>query len=185
MKLLIAALLLLPVAARANGMPQIDFANPLTISQVVWGAIIFVALYLLLSRWGLPQVAGVLEQRTATIAGDLEAARGAKARADAAIEELMRATREAHANAQAEIAAAVAAAKQAADAEAARLNARLDAQLTEAEQRIAQARGAALGALEEIAAATANELVTRLAGPVIQRSAIDRAVSAVLVARGH
>ena len=32
-----------------KGMPQLDFKNPLTISQVVWLAIIFFALYLLLS----------------------------------------------------------------------------------------------------------------------------------------
>ena len=37
-------------------MPQLDFANPLTTSQVVWGAIIFVVLYVLLSRIGLPKV---------------------------------------------------------------------------------------------------------------------------------
>ncbi len=30
-------------------MPQLDFANPLTISQVVWMALIFGALYFLLS----------------------------------------------------------------------------------------------------------------------------------------
>ena len=37
-------------------MPQLDFANPLTTSQVVWGAIIFVVLYILLSRIALPKV---------------------------------------------------------------------------------------------------------------------------------
>ena len=30
-------------------MPQLDFTTPLTTSQVVWGAIIFVVLYILLS----------------------------------------------------------------------------------------------------------------------------------------
>ena len=44
-------------------MPQLDFANPLTIAQIVWLAIIFFTLYLLLSRWALPQVAEVLEVR--------------------------------------------------------------------------------------------------------------------------
>jgi F-type H+-transporting ATPase subunit b len=182
---LAAWLLLLPVAARANGMPQIDFANPLTTSQVVWAALIFGALYLLLSRWGLPRVAEVLDQRSVVIAADLEAARGAKANADAAVDQMTRAIREAHAGAQAEIAAAVAAAKAAADAQAAVLNARLDTQLAEAEQRIAQARTAALGALEEIAAATTDELVSRLTGPVIDRDTIARAVRAAFAARAR
>ena len=31
----------------AQGMPQLDFANPLTLSQVVWGAIIFIVFLLL------------------------------------------------------------------------------------------------------------------------------------------
>jgi len=67
-----------------KGMPQLDFHNPLTISQVVWLAIIFFALYLLLSKWALPQVAGVLEMRAGKIAADLDAARAAKAGADKA-----------------------------------------------------------------------------------------------------
>ncbi len=49
------ASLLVPAAVQAaeaetKGMPQLDFANPLTISHVVWLAIIFVSFYLLLSR---------------------------------------------------------------------------------------------------------------------------------------
>jgi hypothetical protein len=43
-RLALFAALLLPTAAQAEGMPQLDFANPLTTSQVVWGAIIFAAL---------------------------------------------------------------------------------------------------------------------------------------------
>src|SRR5579863_5172240 len=129
MKLLLAALsplLLLPAgAAHAKGMPQIDFANPLTTSQVVWGALIFIVLYVLLSRWALPEVGSVLQERATAIATDLDAARGAKEQADKAVDELTRATREAHAGAQAEIAQAVAAAKAIADAQAAEINARL------------------------------------------------------------
>ena len=69
-----------------KGMPQLDFHNPLTISQVVWLAIIFCVLYVLLSKWALPQVASVLDARAGAIAADLDAARGAKQGADAAIE---------------------------------------------------------------------------------------------------
>jgi F-type H+-transporting ATPase subunit b len=185
MKLLLAAFLLLPAAASAKGMPQIDFANPLTTAQVVWGAIIFVVLYLLLSRWGLPQVAAVLEQRAANIAGDLDAARAAQGSADAAVAELTRATREAHAGAQAEIAEAVAAAKAKADAQAVELNAKLDAQIAKAEERIAQARRAALGALEQVAVDTANVVVSRLIGTPIDHGAVPRAVADVLAARAR
>jgi F-type H+-transporting ATPase subunit b len=181
--LLAALLLLLPAAAHAEGMPQLDFANPLTTSQVVWGAIIFIVLYILAARFALPKVGAVLEERAAHIARDLDAARQAKADADAAVAELTAATREAHATAQAEIAAALAAAKAAAAEQAAQLNARLEAEITAAEARIAEARKAALAVLGDVAAATAHEVVARLAGAAIARDAVDRAVAAALAAR--
>ena len=68
-------------------MPQLDFSTPLTTSQLVWGAIIFVVLYIMLSRSGLPLVASVLEERAAHIGRDLDGARSAKSRADAGIAE--------------------------------------------------------------------------------------------------
>ena len=182
------AVLSLAVTAQARageGMPQLDFGNTLTSAQVVWLAIIFVVLYLLLSRWALPQVASVLHMRAATISGDLDAARRAKADADKAVAELTKATREAHAGAQAEISSAVAAAKAVADSEAATLNAKLDAQIAEAERRIAEARTSAMGALEEVASATARDVVARLAGPVIHADTVNRAVATVLAARAQ
>lgn len=170
-------------ARAAEGMPQLNFANPLLQAHVVWLALIFLALYLLLSRWALPQVAGVLEHRAATIGAELDAARGAKGEADGAVAELTRATREARADAQARIAQAVANAKAAADAESVGLNARLDTQIAAAEQRIAQARASALGALEQVATDTARVVVSRLTGTAIGGDTVDRAVASVLAAR--
>jgi len=85
--LLCLGLLVLPAAARAEGMPQLDFSTWLTVSQVVWGAIIFALLYVLLSRTGLPLVASVLEERATRISKDLDEARAAKASADAGMAE--------------------------------------------------------------------------------------------------
>ncbi len=111
---LIATLLLAPAAARAEGMPQLDFGNPLTTSQVVWGAIIFALLYVVLSRFALPRVAAVIEERARHIAADLETARASKTRADEAAQEVAEATARARAEAQAAINAALDKAKQAA-----------------------------------------------------------------------
>ncbi len=180
------ALMLAAAPARAGeGMPQLDFGNSLTQAQVVWLAIIFFALYLLLSKWALPQVASVLELRANAIAGDLDAARKAKAEADAAAAEQAKATREAHAGAQAEINAALAAAKAATDSESAALNARLDAQIADAERRIAAARVAAMGALEQVATETARDVVARLTGTAIDGLVVNRAVAAALAARAQ
>jgi F-type H+-transporting ATPase subunit b len=182
-----AGLVLLSASAHAEaakkGMPQLDFANPLTISQVVWLGVIFVALYLLLSHWGLPKVAVVLEARAKTIADDLDAARAAKAKADAALAEMTLATRKAQAEAQAQVTGAVDAAKAEAASQAIAANAKLDAQLSEAEQRIATARASAVGALREVATTTATDVVTRLAGFTPAAGVIDNAVGRVLAAR--
>jgi F-type H+-transporting ATPase subunit b len=177
--------LAMPATAMAAGMPQLDFKNPLTTSQVVWGALIFIVFYILFSRWGLPQVAEVLDQRTNTIAADLEAARAGKARVDAAAAEADEATARARGDAQAAINAATAKARAEAAAKAAELNEHLEAQLASAEQRIAEARTAAMGALRQVATETAQVVVNRLTGRPPDNAAIDRAVGQALAARGR
>jgi F-type H+-transporting ATPase subunit b len=181
-----AALLLFPTLAFAKeGMPQLDFANPLTKGHVYWGAGIFLVLYLLVSRWGLPQVASVLDERASKIAGDLEAARAAKVNADAAVAELTDATQRARAEAQAAINRAADKAKQIAATQSAELNAKLDAQLAEAEGRIAAARGSAVHALRQVARETADTMITRLTGTQPDTQTLDRAVAAALAARAQ
>jgi F-type H+-transporting ATPase subunit b len=175
--------LLLPAAARAEGMPQLDFANPLTTSQVVWGAIIFAVLYALLARIGLPKVAEVLEQRARHIAADLEAAQASKTRSDAAATEVADATARARAEAQAAINAALEVAKQEASVRTATLNERLEQQLREAEAQIHAARAAALRALREVATETAATVIDRLTGAPPDQGRLDGAIGAALAAR--
>ncbi len=182
--ILAAGLLSLPTAARAAGMPQLDFANPLTISQVVWGAIIFAVLYLMLSRGGLPRVASVLDERAARISADLDAARAAKAKADADAAQALTARQKAHAEAQSAISAAVNEAKEAAAGQADVLNARLEKQLKDAEAQIAQARAAAMGAVRQVSTETAGLVVARLSGIPADAAVLDRAVGAAMAARG-
>jgi len=171
-----------PTVAMADGLPQLDFGNKLTTYQVVWGALIFVILYVLASRTALPKVEAVLEERARRIAGDLESAKDAKARADAGIKAATDATAQARSEAQAAINTALETSKQAAAAQSAALNERLDRQLKEAEGQIAAARGAALAALPGVATDTAIALIMRLTGtapdPVKLRGAIDDAMAA-------
>jgi F-type H+-transporting ATPase subunit b len=180
---LLATLLLAPAAARAEGMPQLDFANPLTTSQVVWGAIIFVVLYILLSRIGLPRVAQVIEERAEHIAADLETARASKTRADGAATEMVEATTRARAEAQAAINAALDVAKQEAAARIAALNAQLAKQLHDAEMQIGAARAAAMSALREVATDTAATVIARLTGAAPDPQRLDGAVGTALASR--
>ncbi len=181
---------LAPAAALAaepekQGMPQLDFHSPLTVSQVVWMAIIFACLYFLFARWGLPRVASVIEERRTAIDGDLDTARSAKAQSEAAVAELTEATRTARAEAQSAITSASDQAKSEAAARAATMNATLDAQLHEAEGRIAEARTAAMGALRQVAGETATAVITRLTGSAPEGARVDAAVGTLLAARGQ
>ena len=182
--LTLVPLLALPTAAMAEGMPQLDFKTPLTTSQVVWGAIIFVVLYIMLSRTGLPLVASVLEERATKIAKDLDEARAAKARADDGMKEADEATAKARAESQAAINAALDEAKTAAAAQAEVLNARLEKQLQESETQIAQARASAMSALRQVATETAATVVTRLTGREPDAGRLNSAIGSALTARG-
>jgi F-type H+-transporting ATPase subunit b len=165
-------------------MPQLDFKTPLTVSQVVWGSIIFVVLYIMLSRNALPLVGSVLEERAATISKDLDEARAAQVGADAGMAEANEATAKARAEAQAAINAALEEAKQAAAAQAEVLNARLEKQLQDAEAQIGQARASAMRALRQVATETAAMVVTRLTGTAPESGRLDAAIGSALATRG-
>jgi len=182
-----AALLLPGIAwagAGGGGMPQLEFGNPLVIAQVVWMLLIFAALYWLVKNKGLPLVESVMEERRARIQGDLEAARTAKANADAAMAAHRDATAKARAEAQASIAGALQNAQAEAEKRAAVLNAKLAEQVAAAEARIDAARGAAMGALRDVATDTAEALVQKLIGAA-DRGAIGAAVGREMAARGR
>jgi F-type H+-transporting ATPase subunit b len=182
--LLVAIVLCVPAVARAAGMPQLDFSNPLTVDQVGWGAVIFVIFFLLCWKWGLPLVSNVLVERASAIAADLDRAHAGKAEADAASAEMTQAVARARAEAQGAINAAVEAAKRDAAARSAELDQRLEAQLQQAEQRIAEARGAAMRALRQVATETAGTMVARLTGHPPEPGQVDQAVGAAIAARG-
>jgi F-type H+-transporting ATPase subunit b len=164
-------------------MPQLDFSNPLTISQVVWMFIIFAALYLALRYWALPQVSTVLEARENRISSDLESARQAKEAADQAAIEIAERSRSASAEAQAQVAKAAEVAKRDAAEQTRSDSEKLDRQLAEAEHRIAAARQQAVGALRQVANDTATAVISRLTGQSPDPARVDAAVAGVMAAR--
>jgi len=184
MRFLLTALLLLPGVALGEGMPQLDFRNPLTSSQIAWGAVIFIVLYILASRFALPRVGTVLQDRAERIANDLENARTAKTTADRTGAELAEASTKARAEAQAAINAALEQAKASAAAQAAQLNERLERQLKEAEGRIAESRASAMGTLRQVATEVAVTVVERLTGAPPDPARLDNAIQAVISGHG-
>lgn len=176
-----AALGLTPSIAMAGGkLPQMDFANPLTGEQVVWMAIIMIGLYFILSRWALPQIGQVIENRQNRILSDLDTARAAKARAEHAVAELNLAIRNAREASQSAIAEAVNAAKAKAREQSAALTAELDAQIARAEAEIDISRQQAVAALPPVAEEVTASLLQRLTGTSADRARIERTIAAIL-----
>ena len=170
--------------ARAEGMPQLDFGNPYVIGQVVWGAGIFLVLYLLLSRSALPKVEKVLSLRRQTIETDLGIAHKAKTRADEAVADLHEARRKALADAQANVDKVVEEARLAAARQTEEMNARLATEIQDAETRIAQARGQALASVREISTTTAETLIHQLSGIAAPADFVTAKVGSAAAARG-
>ena len=163
-------------------MPQLDSGD--FMPQLVWLAITFIVLYLLMSRLALPGVAGVLAERDRHIEENLGRAERLKGEADRALRSYEAALANARAEAQAlnrEAAAAISAlSAKREQAFAAELNART----REAERRILEAKRQALSELPRIASEVAESAFRRLTGEAAPGQRIDAAVAAVLKGSG-
>jgi F-type H+-transporting ATPase subunit b len=149
-------------------------------SQLFWFAITFVALYVLLAKFGLPRVGGIIEARHSRISADLAAANRSKEEADAAMAAYEKALAEARARAQ-QIASETRD-KLNAEAEKTRrdLEARLSAKLHEAEKAIVATKTKALEHVRGIAFDAAATIVARLTGISPADIAVTEAVDDVL-----
>jgi len=160
-------------------MPQLEVST--FVPQLVWLAITFVILYLLMARIGLPRVGGAIDARRRRMDDDLARAAQLKSEAEA----VLAAYQEALAKARAEAQAAV---KQTTDrmaAEAAerqrQLGEALARQTAEAERQIAAAKQKALSEMHEIAADVARSVTEKVTGsaadPGSLAAAVDRAIA--------
>jgi F-type H+-transporting ATPase subunit b len=150
-------------------------------SQLLWLAITFIVLYVLMSRLALPRVGNIILARRNQIDGDLEKASAMKAEAEAVIAAYERALAAARQSAQGVLketgdrlaAAAAERHKLLAD--------KLAAETAVAEKRIADAKSAALNDLKSVAAEVARTAVGKLTGETVDEglvaTAIDRAVA--------
>lgn len=159
-------------------MPQFninDFAP-----QLVWLAISFVLLYLIMSRLALPRVGQILQERGNRIAGDLAAAAKLRGDTEQAIVDYEQALAEAKARAQG--IARQARDEMTRDIEGRRAEAdqTIAARTADAETRIKTMKEAALSHVGEIATDTAEALVARLLGKTVDRSELQGAVNEAL-----
>ena len=160
--------------------PFPPFNKETFVSQLVWLVLFFVALYLIIQRWAIPQIGGIIDARSGKIDGDLAEAKGLKDQSDAALAAYEKSLADARARAQ--TMASETRDKLSAEAEDARkkLEAELHARLAKAEQAIAATKTAAMANVQGIAVDTASAIVERLTGSAPQGSAVQAAVADAL-----
>ena len=149
-------------------------------SQLLWLVIAFVALYVLMSRWALPRVGGIIERRQQRISGDVAEAGRLKQESEAALAAYEKDLADARARAQG--IANETRDKQSAAAEARRktLEDELNARIAESEKSIAATKQAAMSNVRGIAEDAARAIVERLAGQAPSEQAVSEAVGSVL-----
>src|SRR5947209_12422244 len=160
-------------------MPQLEVST--FVPQLVWLAITFVVLYLLMSGIGLPRVGGAIEARRRRVDDDLARAAQLKSEAEAVLAAYQQTLAKARAEAQATV-------KETTDrmaAEAAerqrQLSETLAGQTADAERQIAAAKQRALSEMHGIAAEVARPVTEKVMGPAAHpgnlATAVDRALA--------
>jgi F-type H+-transporting ATPase subunit b len=149
-------------------------------SQLVSLVIAFVALYIIVSRFALPRVGGMIEARQNAIEGDLAEAQKLKNESDAALKTYEADLAAARSRAQAIGNETREKLNAASDAERKALENQLSAKLADAEKTIAATREAAMSNVRGIASDAASAIVQRLTGAVPDRKVVTSAVKASL-----
>jgi len=167
-----------PAEGGHGGFPP--FQSETFASQLVWLAIAFVLLYVLMSKLALPRVASIIESRQKHIDNDLTEASRLKGESDAAVAAYEKALADARARAQA--LANETRERQAAEAEERRktLEDALNAKLAAAEKTIAATKQSAMSNVRGIAEDAARAIVERLIGKSPDEKSVAAAVADVL-----
>jgi F-type H+-transporting ATPase subunit b len=156
------------------------FASDTFASQLVWLAIAFVALYVIIARVAIPQIGGTLEARRKRIDDDLAEAAAHRKNADAALAAYEQSLAEARNRAQ--TVANETRDRLNAESEKSRhaLEHKLNAKLAEAEKAILATKTAAMANVRGIASEAAAAIVQRLTGTAPAAPAVEAAVSDAL-----
>ncbi len=145
-------------------------------SQLIWLALTFILLYVLMAKIALPRVGSILAERSKRIADDVAAAQGLKERSDAAHAAYEKALADARGRAQGIANETRERETAAAEETNKRLEAALHERLAAAEQSIAGKRESAMANVGAIATDTAGAIVERLIG---KAPAADEVAAAV------
>ncbi|HSK41701.1 MAG TPA: ATPase [Arenibaculum sp.] len=163
------------------GLPQLD---PATFApQLVWLAIAFAVLYLLMSKFALPKVAEVLEERQERITADIDRAQAMRDEANGVMETYEKALTNARTQAQAVIAEAAAEIARTQSERQAGFMSEIASKTRAAEERIVAAKEQALANVRTVASEIAQQTAEKLAGVKIDAGEADAAVGSVIKER--
>jgi F-type H+-transporting ATPase subunit b len=161
--------------AHPKAFPPLD---PSTfVPQLVWLALTFGLLYVLLKRFALPRVGEVIEERRERIERDLNKAQKLKAETQQALESYEKALADARSRAHGIANDVRGKLMQEVDGERSRIDAQIARQVADAEARIQTSKAKALSGVNEIAADTAGAIVAKLLGKEVGKDEIQRALT--------
>ena len=165
----------------SGGMPQLDYHS--FAPQLVWLAIAFLALYLVMSRLAVPAISDTLAKRQGKIQGDLDAAEKANEETRALVQAYEKRMADSREDARKVVRERSEADSAAAAARLGALHDKLNAQIGEAEKRIAKQRDDVMAGLEGMAKDIGQEVYAKLAGQPADVGALAAKVAAAKGAR--
>src|SRR4029079_8987925 len=145
-------------------MPQLSQLGLVYQSQWVWLLLVLGVIYFFVGRGIVPKVGATVDQRDAQIAADLAEAERVRAEADATEEPWRARINEAHGQAQALAHEAKDRALRDTEKRVRAADSKLAEKAEEAARALDQARQAALGEIESLAAEATREIVAKLTG---------------------
>lgn len=156
-------------------MPQFE---PSTFaSQLFWLAVTFTLLYVLVSRYAIPRLGEIMEQRQRTVEDDLDRAKQLKAETETSIRAYEKALADARSKAQELLRQAHEEVTRQAEIRNREVSVRLAAQIRDGEDRIAKARDAALVSVRDLASVVASDAAAKLSGVAFDAERVRSAVA--------
>ena len=159
-------------------MPQLDVTT--FAPQLVWLAITFGVMFIIMWKVAVPKIADALETRQMRVEDNLKKAEDLKREAEATLAAYEKALADARAQAHDEIQKIQNDLQAAAEKEEAEQNAKLEAKLADSEKAIAKEVAKAMENVRGVAVEIAGAAVERLIGDAQDTSSVEKAVDAAL-----
>lgn len=163
-------------------MPQIDQIASIYASQLLWLLVVFAVIYVVIGKGMLPKIESTIHARNDRIAGDLAAASKARDEAASVRSAYTAEMDAAHRGANEAVQAAKDSAARDAEAKLKAAHDEVAQRVSQAEIALAEARGRALGEIENVAADAVRDIVERLSGAKVEEGEALSAVRANLAA---